>query len=97
MEYIIIPNNKKVSLPQRGYFKLGDQGEDIAIISSFLAFNFLGFEYKTNIKVDNVLGDYFGSNLYAWIKEFQRINNLEQDGNIGPKTLEKLRSYGLDS
>ena len=44
-----------------------------------------------------MLGDYFGNNLLLWIKEFQRNNELTPDGNIGPKTLEKLREYGLDS
>lgn len=97
MEYIIKPTNKKIQLPSRGYYKLGDSGEDIAIISSFLAFNFLGFESLLNVKVDNMLGDYFGNNLLAWIKQFQKINDLVQDGNIGSITLDKLRKYGLDS
>ena len=43
-----------------------------------------------------MLGDYFGENLLSWIKEFQRNNNLEVDGNIGPITLKKLREYGLE-
>lgn len=97
MEYIIKPTNKKIVLPKRGYYKLGDSGEDIAIISSFLAFNFLGFESKLNSKVDNLLGDYFGNNLLLWVKEFQMCNKLEVDGNIGPITLKKLREYGLDA
>lgn len=95
MEYIIKTTDKLISLPSRGYYKLGDSGEDIAIISSFLAFNFLGFETKTGIKVDNMLGYYFGKNLQIWTIQFQKINNLTQDGNIGPITLKKLREYGL--
>lgn len=97
MEYIIKATDRVIVLPKRGYYKLGDHGEDISIISSFLAFNFLGFERKLNVKVDNMLGDYFGNNLLAWIKEFQRINDLVTDGNIGPVTLQKLRDYGLDA
>lgn len=97
MEYIIKPTDRRIVLPQRGYYKLGDHGEDIGIISSFLAFNFLGFESKTKVKVDDMLGDYFGNNLLVWIKEFQRVNNLVQDGNIGSITLNKLREYGLTS
>ena len=50
MEYRIIPTNKKVSLPSRGYYTKGDKGEDIGIIASFLVFNFLGYEKKTNTK-----------------------------------------------
>lgn len=96
MEYIITPTNKKILLPERGYFTKGDSGEDISIISSFLAFNFLGYEFKTKISVDDMLGDYFGNNLLVWIKEFQKNNNLEVDGNIGPITLKKMREYGLE-
>ena len=96
MEYIIKPSNKKIVLPKRGYYTKGDSGEDISLISSFLAFNFLGFESKTKVKVDDMLGDYFGNNLVVWIKYFQKINNLETDGNVGPITLNKMREYGFE-
>ena len=95
MEYIIKVTNNKINLPSRGYFTEGDSGESIEIISSFLAFNFLGYESKIGVKVDDMLGDYFGKNLKAWVKEFQKENDLEQDGNIGPITLGKLREFGL--
>lgn len=97
MEYIIKPSSKKIQLPKRGYYTKGDSSEDIAIISSFLAFNFLGIESKIKVSIDDMLGDYFGNNLKAWVIEFQKLNNLEQDGNIGPITLNKLREYGLES
>lgn len=97
MNYIISTTNKRVELPKRGYFTKGDSGEDISIIASFLAYNFLGYEYKTRVKIDDMLGEYFGNNLIAWVKQFQSNNNLEVDGNIGPKTLKKLEEYGLNS
>ena len=97
MEYRIIPTNKKITLPKKGYYTKGDSGEDIEIISSFLVYNFLGYEKKLNVKIDDVLGDYFGNNLTAWVKYFQKQNGLEQDGSIGVKTLAKLREYGLDA
>ena len=97
MEYIIYPTNVKISLPSRGYFKKGDKGTPIMIISSFLACNFMGYESKTGRKIQDMLGDYFGNNLCEWIKEFQRNNSLEPDGNIGPITLNKLREYGLNA
>lgn len=97
MEYIITPSKNKIVLPKRGYFTKGDSGESIGVISSFLAINFLGFENKLKVKVEDMLGDYYGNNLVAWVKEFQRINNLVQDGNIGSITLSKLREYGLDA
>lgn len=95
MEYRINISNKRIELPQRGYFCEGDSGESIEVIASFLAINFIGYEAKIGVKIDDMLGDYFGKNLKAWIKEFQRANNLEQDGCIGPITLNKLREYGL--
>ena len=97
MEYIIKLTKNKIEMNPRGYFKKGDSGESIAIISSFLACNFMGYESKINVKIDDMLGDYFGVNLESWIKEFQRNNNLKPDGCIGPITLAKLREYGLDA
>ena len=96
MNYIITRTNKKVALPTKGYYKRGDIGEDIAIISTFLALNFIGYENKTGVKIDDILGDAFGPNLEIWIKEFQRNNGLVPDGGIGKLTLAKLREYGLE-
>ena len=95
MEYLITVETEKVELPQRGYFTKGDSGDSIAIIASFLAINFMGYESLTGIKIEDMLGYYFGKNLEGWIKEFQKQNGLEADGNIGPKTLAKLREYGF--
>ena len=97
MEYIIVPTNKKVTLPKKGYYYKGDSGDDIMIISTFLASNFMGYEAKTGVKINDMLGDYFGDNLTAWVKEFQRNTGLEDDGGIGEITLAKLREYGMDA
>ena len=97
MEYIIYPTNKKISLPSRGYFTRGDKGESIAIISSFLACNFMGYESILGVDINDMLGEIFGINLQSWIIHFQRSNGLEPDGNIGPITLDKLRQYGLNA
>ena len=95
MEYIILKSNNRIVLPSRGYFTRGDKGESIAVISTFLAINFMGYEDKLFEKIDDMLGDYFGDHLFEWVKEFQRNNGLEDDGNIGPVTLSMLRQYGL--
>ena len=97
MNYIIYPSKEKITLPKRGYFTKGDSSNSIAIISSFLAANFMGYESKTGVKIENMLGEKFGNNLIAWVKLFQKNNGLEQDGNIGPITLNKLREYGLNA
>ena len=52
MNYIIYPTNDKIKVPARGYFTKGDKGTSILIISSFLASNFMGYEAKTNVKVE---------------------------------------------
>ena len=41
------------------------------------------------------LGNYFGPNLQSSIREFQRRTGLQADGNVGPITFAKLRSYGF--
>lgn len=95
MEYIIYPTNVKITLPSRGYFKKGDKGTAIMIISSFLACNFMGYESITGVKIKDMLGEYFGENLKTWIVWFQKSNGLEPDGNIGSPDLQKLRDYGM--
>lgn len=95
MEYIITLSKKKIYLPTRGYFKKGDSGVEISLISSFLAINFMGIENKINVKIEDMLGDYFGINLEKWIKCFQQMNNLKIDGCIGAVTLNKLKEYGF--
>ena len=95
MNFIIYPTNEKIKFPERGYFKKGDSGTSILLISSFLALNFLGYDIKTGAKVEDMLGDYFGNNLEKWIKEFQKENDLQIDGCIGKITYNKLKEYGF--
>ncbi|MBO7732992.1 MAG: peptidoglycan-binding protein [Methanobrevibacter sp.] len=68
-------------LPPRGYFTKGDSGINVDKINDF-------FEKKVN-------GDLYGDYTTAVVKEFQRQNGLEQDGNIGPKTLAKMEEQGF--
>lgn len=68
-------------LPDRGYFKKGDSGEEIALIDDFFA--------------SQVKGNYFGDYTEACVKVFQKQNGLEQDGNIGPITLAKMEEKGF--
>ena len=88
-------------LPARGYFKKGDSGKEIHKICKFFAKNFYSYlgnsKTTAKIKLLGILGngDYFGNNLYNWVKEFQKRTGLEADGNIGPLTLAKLEEYGF--
>jgi murein L,D-transpeptidase YcbB/YkuD len=67
--------------PPRGYFTKGDSGENVRKIDEFFA--------------NKVKGDFYGDYSVAIVKEFQRQNGLEQDGNIGPKTLAKMVEQGF--
>lgn len=104
MDYIISEankiNNKSTSskpssssssnfLGKRGYLKYGDSGENVGKIASFMYKTFPSYTKKA------ALGNYFGKNLLASIKEFQRRTGLEADGNIGPLTLKMLVKYGF--
>ena len=68
-------------LPPRGYFTLGDSGENVEKIC----------EYFSN----KVKGNYFGKYLKACVKVFQEENNIENDGNIGKITLSKMKEKGF--
>lgn len=93
--------SKESFLPARGYFKKGDSGVEIHKICEFFAnnyYSYLGNTKKTaRVKLlgANGKGDYFGPNLYAWTKEFQRRTGLEQDGCIGPITLAMMKKFGF--
>ena len=58
-------------------------------IASFMYKTFPAYTKKA------ALGNWFGPNLKKAVTEFQRRTKLEADGNVGPKTLAKLRQYGF--
>ena len=68
-------------LPPKGYFTKGDSGKNVEKIDDWFA--------------SKVKGDYYGNYTTAVVKEFQRQNGLEQDGNIGPITLAKMEEQGF--
>ena len=82
----------KIKLPNRGYFKKGDKGEDVSLINQWL------FEKYANKKV---LGNLYGSYTMKYVKEFQKnakkdgIYNDNIDGCIGSLTLKAMRIAGF--
>ena len=76
-------------LGERGYFKLGDKHPNVGKIASFMRKTFPSYTKKA------ALGNLYGPNLIASIKEFQRRTGLVADGCTGPKTLAKLVEYGF--
>ena len=68
-------------LPERGYFKPGDSGENVKKLCDWYA--------------KKVQGNYYGDYLTSCVKTFQKQNGLEDDGCIGPKTLAKMKEQGF--
>ena len=76
-------------LPSRGYFTKGDVSENVGKIASFMRKTFPSYTKA------EALGNTYGPNLIAAVKEFQKRTGLEVDGNFGPKTLAELKKYGF--
>lgn len=104
MDYIISEANKINNPPKKatttkktdtsffgkkGYFSLGDTHKNIGKIASFMYKTFPSYTKK------EALGNYYGKNLQASIKEFQKRTKLEADGCTGPITLKELKKYGF--
>lgn len=83
-----VPKNESF-LPARGYFKYGDTDENIGKIAAWLRKNYPLYTPEA------ALGDYFGKNLLAAVKEYQKRRKLEADGNIGPLTLADMVKNGF--
>ena len=80
---------KNTFLPPRGYFKRGDNNANVGKIASFMYKTFPSYTKRA------ALGNLYGPNLIASIKEFQRRTGLVADGCTGHKTLAKLVEYGF--
>ena len=76
-------------LGSKGYLTLGDSGDNVSKIASFMRKTFPAY---TSTKA---LGSYYGKYIKASITEFQKRTGLLADGNIGPITLAKLKEYGF--
>ena len=68
-------------LPERGYFKKGDSGENVKKIDNFFA--------------NKVKGDLYGSYTEICVRLFQQQNGLKEDGCIGKLTLAKMKEQGF--
>ncbi|MCM1363388.1 MAG: CHAP domain-containing protein [Ruminococcus sp.] len=75
--------------PERGYFKLGDVSANVGKISTFMRKVFPSY---TNAKA---VGNTYGPNIIAAVKEFQNRSGLKADGYFGPLTLAALEKHGF--
>ena len=79
----------------RGWFQLGDKNENIGKLCKFMYDTFPDYAKTLKRNKENLLGNYYGENIQAWIKEFQKRNGLEADGCTGPLTLAALKKAGF--
>jgi peptidoglycan hydrolase-like protein with peptidoglycan-binding domain len=76
-------------LPAKGYWCRYDKDDRVAQLAQFMHSTFPAYTPAA------ALGPIYGDNLWRSIKEFQRRTGLEQDGNTGPITYNKLKEYGF--
>lgn len=82
--------------PVAPVLKLGSTGQHVLHLQDFFRRMFPSYRLSVSVKPGQVLSvdGEFGKQTEAWVKEFQRRINLKQDGQVGPLTLRKMRSYG---
>lgn len=76
-------------LPSKGWWGRYDKDQRVAALANFMLKVFPSYTPKA------AKGPIYGDNLAKAIREFQRRCNLQQDGNTGPITYNKLKSFGF--
>ena len=74
----------------------GDSGEEVTHYQQFLHDTFPAYKDSVDVKPGEVItvdGD-FGDQTEAWVKEFQKRTDLDDDGIIGPLTHAEMKKYG---
>lgn len=83
------PPKAESFFPARGYFKKGDVSPNVAKIAAFMYNYFPAYTKK------EALGNVYGANLIAAVKEFQKRSGLKVDGYFGKLTLAALEKHGF--
>ena len=74
------------ALPKRGYFKIGDKGDEVKKLQRFLIW------YGLSVGKSGADGDY-GKNTYNAVLNFKKLSGLTQnDGNFGKNCLKKAKA-----
>lgn len=82
-------DTKQSFLPEKGYWTLGDTDIRIGKLAKFMYKTFPSYTSKL------ALGNYFGKNLTASLKEFQKRVGLVPDGSVGKLTYKSLTDFGF--
>lgn len=69
-------------LPERGYFKSGDEGTDVKRVQKFL---------KWYGKYDIIVNGKYDSTTIRYVKKYQSNEGLVSDGEFGKKSLERAK------
>lgn len=83
------PPKEESFFPARGYFKKGDVSPNVGKIAAFMYKSFPLYTKK------EALGNTYGNNLIAAVREFQKRSGLKVDGYFGEKTLAALEKHGF--
>lgn len=83
-KYINVPfvEGLNITLPKRGYFQIGDEGEQVKRVQNFL------IKRGYTLEADGI----YGKKTASAVKKFQKRYGLEADGLFGKETLKKATS-----
>lgn len=93
--------SKESFFGEKGYFSLGDTHKNIGKICKFMHVEFSKYGEWLGLDNEDILGNYYGPVIEAYIKEFQKRAkadgnyDAEIDGCVGPLTLKALKKYGF--
>lgn len=76
-------------LPSKGWWGRYDKDQRVGALANFMLKTFPSYTPKA------AKGPVYGDNLWKAIRQFQKNTKLESDGNCGPKTYNKLKTYGF--
>lgn len=83
------PKPKDDFLPSKGWWGRYDKDQRVGALANFMLKMFPSYTPKA------AKGPVYGDNLWKSIKQFQKNTKLEADGNCGPLTYNKLKTYGF--
>lgn len=72
------------TLPKRGYFEIGDKGEQVTRIQAFC-----NWAIATKLKTDGL----YGKATSDAVAKFQKLVGIKTDGSYGKETLSKAKSF----
>ena len=89
--FVLAQTSKDTAVPQfTRSLSLGARGDDVRKLQEFLA-------RDKEIYPDGLTTGYFGTKTSEAVKRWQKKNNLDAVGAVGPKTIAKFKEIGSDA